>query len=153
MKPEVAIYTDGACSGNPGPGGWGAVLLFGGHEKEISGSAAKTTNQRMEMYAAVRALRELKRPCRVKLYSDSAYLINAFTLGWLENWQRNGWLNARKDPVKNKDLWQKLLELSQKHEIEWIKVKGHSDDELNNRCDALARQAIQASGNGVGSCR
>lgn len=143
MKPEVEIYTDGACSGNPGPGGWAAVLLFGPHKKEISGFVAETTNQRMEMYAAVKALSELKRPCRVKLYSDSAYLINAFTLGWVENWQRNGWLNAKKEPVSNKDLWKKLIRLNEKHEVEWIKVAGHSDNELNNRCDALARQAIK----------
>jgi len=140
----VEIYTDGACSGNPGPGGWGAILLYGPHEKEISGFEAMTTNQRMELTAAIKALESLKRPCRVKLYSDSAYLINAFTQGWIENWRRNGWLNAQKKPVSNADLWRRLEDLAEIHEIQWIKVKGHSDNKYNNRCDALARAAIEA---------
>lgn len=142
LKPEVEIYTDGACSGNPGPGGWGAILLYGPHEKELSGFEANTTNQRMELLAAIKALEALKQPCQVKLYSDSAYLINAFTQGWIENWQRNGWLNAKKEPVSNADLWRRIIDLAEVHDIKWIKVKGHSDNKLNNRCDALARGAI-----------
>ena len=138
----VRVYTDGACSGNPGPGGWGAVLLYGGHEKEISGGEEKTTNQRMELQAAISALELLKEPCHVALHSDSAYLVNAFNQRWFDKWQRNGWLNSKKQPVENRDLWEKLLELSGKHTIDWIKVRGHSDDELNNRCDKLAREAV-----------
>lgn len=139
----MEIYTDGACSGNPGPGGWAAVLLFGSHQKEISGYEPDTTNQRMELLAAIKGLQSLNRPCRVKLYSDSAYLINAFTLGWIENWQRNGWLNSKREPVSNADLWHDLVELAEQHDIDWIKVKGHSDNKFNNRCDALARAAIE----------
>ncbi|MBP2017077.1 ribonuclease HI [Symbiobacterium terraclitae] len=141
---EVVIYTDGACSGNPGPGGWGAVLLAGEHRKELSGFHPHTTNNRMEIQAAISALRALKYPCRVKLYSDSAYLINAFRQNWLENWQRNGWVNSRKEPVENQDLWRELLEAARPHEVEWIKVKGHADNAENNRCDELARAAIAA---------
>ncbi|NMB20197.1 MAG: ribonuclease HI [Firmicutes bacterium] len=144
MKPQVTLYTDGACSGNPGPGGWGAILLYGPHEKELSGFEAHTTNQRMELLAAIKGLESLKKPCRVKLSSDSAYLINAFTQGWVENWQKNGWLNAKKEPVSNSDLWKRLIDLARTHDIDWIKVKGHSDNALNNRCDALARGAIEA---------
>jgi len=139
---EVIIYTDGACSGNPGPGGYGAILRYGEHEKEISGGEKNTTNQRMELLAAIVALEQLKYPCRVKLHSDSAYLINAFKQNWFANWRRNGWLNSKKEPVQNRDLWERLWVLSQKHEIEWIKVKGHADDDLNNRCDRLAKEAI-----------
>lgn len=142
MKKEVSIYTDGACSGNPGPGGWAAILKYREHEKEIWGSEEKTTNQRMELTAAIRALSVLKEPCRVKLYSDSAYLVNAFHQKWFERWKTNGWLNSQKKPVENQDLWLKLLALSAIHEIEWIKVKGHSDNHYNNRCDQLARRAI-----------
>ncbi len=140
---EVEIYTDGACSGNPGPGGWAAVLLYNGHRREISGYAADTTNQRMELTAALKALKVLKEPCRVRLYSDSAYLINAFLKNWFASWERNGWVTKGKTPVVNQDLWRELLSLSRKHEVEWIKVKGHSDNELNNRCDELAREAIK----------
>ncbi|MDI9441599.1 MAG: ribonuclease HI [Firmicutes bacterium] len=143
MRQTVEIYTDGACSGNPGPGGWAACLMFGPHYKEISGFVKNTTNQRMELMAAIRGLEQLKRKCRVRLYSDSAYLINAFTRGWIENWQKNGWVNARRQPVANDDLWRQLVQLAEKHEIEWIKVKGHSDNEYNNRCDALARSEIE----------
>jgi len=142
---EVMIYTDGACSGNPGPGGWGAVLLFGGHRREASGYCPATTNQRMELTAAREALGLLKEPCRVTLHSDSAYLINAFLQGWLEKWQRNGWKNARREAVENQDLWQDLLALAKTHQIRWVKVPGHADNELNNRCDALARAAIEAN--------
>lgn len=136
------IYTDGACSGNPGPGGWAAVLRTGGHRREISGREPHTTNQRMELTAAARALGTLKYPCRVTLYSDSAYLVNAFRQDWLSRWERNGWRNAQKEPVDNQDLWLELLRLSKIHDVTWLKVSGHSGDEMNERCDALARAAI-----------
>ena len=139
---RVIIFTDGACSGNPGPGGWGAVLLYGAHRKEMRGYAANTTNNRMELLAAVEALQALKQPCIVDLYSDSAYLINAWQQNWLKNWQRNGWKNAKKQAVENQDLWQQLLALARVHQVVWHKVKGHSDNEENNRCDELARLAI-----------
>ncbi len=139
----VEIYTDGACSGNPGPGGWGAILKYGDIEKEISGYEENTTNNRMELIAAIEALKLLKRPCRVHLYSDSAYLVNAFNNNWVQQWNKNGWINAKRDEVKNKGLWQQLLELSRIHEITWIKVKGHSDNEYNNRCDRLANAEIE----------
>lgn len=135
---EVEIYTDGACSGNPGPGGWAAVLVSGGREKEISGGQESTTNNRMELTAAIEALKRLKKPCSVHLYSDSAYLVNAFLLGWLESWKRNGWKNSTKQQVSNMDLWLDLDQMSAMHKITWCKVKGHSDHEYNNRCDALA---------------
>ncbi|HEX3048269.1 MAG TPA: ribonuclease HI [Bacillota bacterium] len=141
----VEIYTDGACSGNPGPGGWGAILICEGTEKEISGQESPTTNQRMELKAAIEALSTLKYPCEVKLYSDSAYLINAFEKKWIPNWLRNGWRNSQGKPVENQDLWRRLLELSGVHRIEWIKVAGHQDNVYNNRCDQLARTAIQKS--------
>lgn len=146
---EVTIYTDGACSGNPGPGGWGVVLMAGEHRRELSGYEPVTTNNRMEITAAIEALRALKAPCRVKLYSDSAYLVNAFRQRWLENWQRNGWVNARKQPVENQDLWQELLRVMAQHQVEWIKVKGHADNPYNNRCDELARKAIASKGTAV----
>ena len=139
---EVIIYTDGACSNNPGPGGWGAILIYGDHRKELSGYEEETTNQRMELTAAIKALEALKIPCRVKLHSDSAYLINCFRQGWYKKWVENGWRNAKNQSVENQDLWQRLLELDSFHEIEWIKVKGHSDDPLNERADQLATSAI-----------
>ncbi|MDO4733279.1 MAG: ribonuclease HI [Bacillota bacterium] len=139
---QVQIYTDGACSGNPGPGGWGCILLSGSLRKEMNGGERITTNQRMELTAAVEALRALKQPCQVELYSDSAYLINGFNQRWLVNWQRNGWMNSKKQPVENQDLWKELLRLSQIHHVQWRKVKGHAGDELNERCDALARSGI-----------
>ncbi|MFD1396394.1 ribonuclease HI [Kroppenstedtia eburnea] len=139
---EVTIYTDGACSGNPGPGGWGAVLIHGDRRKEITGGSRQTTNNRMELTAALEALRNLKQPCRVKLHTDSAYLANCFKQKWYVNWERRGWVNSRNEPVENKDLWQELLREVRKHEVEFVKVKGHSDVELNNRCDELAREAI-----------
>ncbi len=142
MKKEVIIYTDGACRGNPGPGGWGALLVYGGREKEIYGRAAETTNQRMELTAAIKGLQCLREPCSVRLYSDSAYLVNAFNQGWLSRWQRNGWKTKAGQPVGNQDLWQELLQLSRRHDVKWHKVAGHSTDERNNRCDALARKAI-----------
>ncbi len=141
--PEVTIYTDGACSGNPGPGGWGCVLMSGDRQKQLSGAAGETTNQRMELTAAVQALSALKVPCRVRLYSDSAYLINAFRQHWLDNWQKNGWLTSKKQPVENRDLWQELLRLSAIHQIEWLKVKGHAGVEQNEVCDSLARAAMK----------
>lgn len=139
---EVTIYTDGACSGNPGPGGWGAVLMYGEHRKEISGGDAHTTNNRMELTGPIEALELLKQPCKVRLYSDSAYLVNAFNQHWIANWQCNGWQTSQKKPVENKELWQRLLELCRTHEVEFIKVKGHADNAENNRCDELARAAI-----------
>ncbi|NMB46122.1 MAG: ribonuclease HI [Firmicutes bacterium] len=141
--PEVVIYTDGACSGNPGPGGWAALLMYGPREKEICGYEAHTTNQRMELLAAIKGLEALRRPCSVHLHSDSAYLINAFHRKWLDKWQHNGWLTVRKRPIENQDLWKRLVELTTQHEVQWVKVEGHSDDELNNRCDYLAKQAIK----------
>ncbi|MGI9860832.1 ribonuclease HI [Moorella naiadis] len=139
---QVTIYTDGACSGNPGPGGWGAVLIYGDKRKEISGGEPRTTNQRMEITAAIEALKALKEPCQVRLHSDSAYLINAFRQRWLDRWQRNGWQTINKKPVENQDLWQELLQLTTCHRVEWVKVRGHSDNAENNRCDELARAAI-----------
>lgn len=142
-RPQVEIYTDGACAGNPGPGGWAAVLKYQGKTKEISGFAAWATNQQMELRAAVEALKALKVPCRVKLYSDSAYLINAFQKGWVRRWVDNGWLTAKRHPVENQELWKELVELACLHDVEWIKVPGHSWSAGNNRADELARQALQ----------
>lgn len=142
-KPEVTIYTDGACSGNPGPGGWAAILRHGDTEREISGGEPHTTNQRMELRAAVEALKALKQPCRVLLHSDSAYLINCFKQRWYENWEKNGWKNKDKKPVENRDLWEDLLRLNRLHEIEWLKVAGHSGDPSNERCDELARREAE----------
>lgn len=140
---EVKIYTDGACSGNPGPGGWGAVLLYGVHKKEISGFVPDTTNNRMELTAAIQALAALKEPCKVDLFTDSAYLCNAINKAWLPNWQKNGWKNASKKPVENQDLWQMIVEQMSVHQVSFHKVKGHADNEFNNRCDALATGAVQ----------
>ena len=134
----VKIYTDGACKGNPGPGGWGAVLLWRDEERRLQGGEDDTTNNRMELTAAIMALEALKRPCAVELYSDSAYLVNAFSQEWIAKWQINGWRNARKEPVENRELWEKLLDLSRVHQISWRKVKGHSDNDYNNLCDAMA---------------
>lgn len=136
--PEVILYTDGACSGNPGPGGWGALLIWNGKEKELSGGEPDTTNNRMEMRAVIEGLRALKKPCHVKIHSDSALIINAFTKGWIANWQNKGWKRADKKPVENRELWEKLLQNTEPHKVSWIKVKGHSDDKLNNRVDELA---------------
>ena len=138
---HVIIYTDGSCSGNPGPGGWAAMLRYGPHERILSGAAPETTNNRMELTAALEALRALKEPCRVSLYTDSAYLVRAFNEGWLDNWQRKGWRTASKKSVENKDLWEGLLEQAMKHKVAWIKVKGHADNPLNNRVDELAVEA------------
>ncbi len=141
---EVTIYTDGACSGNPGPGGWGAILMYKGNKKEISGAKKDTTNNVMELTAVIEALKLLKYPCKVKLYSDSAYVVNAFLQHWVVNWQKNNWKTADKSDVKNKELWQELVDLTNTHNVTFIKVKGHSDNEYNNRCDELARKAIFA---------
>ena len=140
---EVIIYTDGACSGNPGPGGWGTILMYKDNKKEISGGMLDTTNNVMELTAVIEGLKLLKFPCKVKLYSDSAYVVNAFNEKWIYGWLKNGWRNASKEPVKNKELWQELYDLTKVHEVEFIKVKGHADNEYNNRCDELARNAIK----------
>lgn len=135
---NVVIYTDGACSGNPGPGGWGVVLQYGKAMKEMSGFDANTTNNRMELLAAIKGLSALKEPCVVDLFSDSAYLVNAWEKGWLNGWQKNGWKTSQKKPVENQDLWQEMLRLAGVHRVTWHKVKGHADNRWNNRCDELA---------------
>ncbi len=142
MKEEVIIYTDGACSGNPGPGGWGSILMYKNNTKEISGALKNTTNNVMELTAVIEALKLLKFKCKVKLYSDSAYVVNAFNQKWIYGWLKNGWKNSNKQPVKNKELWEELYTLTKTHEVEFIKVKGHADNEYNNRCDEMARNAI-----------
>ena len=140
---KVVIYTDGACSGNPGPGGWGAILMYKGTKKEISRAKNNTTHNVMELTAALEGLKMLKFPCEVELYSDSAYLVNGFLQGWIYNWQRNNWKTSNKEPVKNKEIWQELYKMTQIHEVKFIKVKGHADNDFNNRCDELARNAIK----------
>ncbi len=135
---EVTIYTDGACSGNPGPGGWGAILMLGENRKEISGGSENTTNNIMELTAVIEALKILKRPCKVNVYSDSAYVVNAFLQKWIYGWMKKGWKTAGGDPVKNKELWQELYGLTKIHEVTFNKVKGHADNEFNNRCDEMA---------------
>lgn len=134
----VTIYTDGSCSGNPGPGGWGAILMYGRHKKELSGGENPTTNNRMELSAVIAALEQLKEPCQVELYSDSTYVVNALEKGWAASWQKNGWRKADKKPALNADLWERLLELSRVHTIRLHWVKGHAENEWNNRCDELA---------------
>lgn len=141
-RKQVEIYTDGACSGNPGPGGWAAVLTYEGHEKEISGGETKTTNQRMELKAVYEALRGLKEPCDVVLHSDSAYVINCFKQKWYVGWRKNGWKNSKGDPVQNRDLWELLLSEVERHHVTFEKVKGHAGVEMNERCDELARAAV-----------
>ena len=138
---QVTIYTDGACSGNPGPGGWAAILLYNGREKVLSGGEAQTTNNRMELMAAIVALEALIRPCQVDLYSDSAYLINAFNQHWIEGWIKKGWKRGKNEPVKNRELWERLLKAAKPHQISWIWVKGHAGHPLNERCDQLATAA------------
>ena len=139
---EITIYTDGACSGNPGPGGWGAILMYKNNKKEISGGKKDTTNNVMELTAVIEALKLVKFPCKIKVYSDSAYVVNGFLQGWIYNWIKKNWRTADGSPVKNKELWEILYNFTKTHEIEFIKVKGHSDNEFNNRCDELARNAI-----------
>ncbi|HZA01297.1 MAG TPA: ribonuclease HI [Hyphomicrobiaceae bacterium] len=141
-RPDVAIHTDGACSGNPGPGGWGAVLASGAHRKELAGAEANTTNNRMELMAAIRALEALKRPSRVNIFTDSAYLRNGIT-SWIHTWKRNGWLTSERKPVKNADLWRRLDQALARHEIQWHWVKGHAGNSENERADELARAAIR----------
>ena len=134
----VTIYTDGACSGNPGPGGWGALLCYNGVEKELSGGAKQTTNNRMELTGVISALQALKEPCIVELYSDSKYVIDALEKGWAVSWRKRGWIKSDKKPALNSDLWEILLKLTEKHQLHYHWVKGHADNEYNNRCDALA---------------
>jgi ribonuclease HI len=142
-KPEVILYTDGACSGNPGPGGWGALLKYNDREKTLSGGETHTTNNRMEMKAVIEGLKALNKPCHVKIHSDSALIINAFTKGWIESWKKRGWKKSNKKPVENRELWEAIIAAGDPHTLEWIKVKGHSDNVLNNRVDALAVEASQ----------
>ena len=134
----VTLYTDGACSGNPGPGGWGAILEYKGHEAEFSGGEENTTNNRMELTAVIQGLKALKEPCTVELYSDSKYVIDALEKGWAEGWQKRGWIKSDKKPALNPDLWETLLELSRVHTLRYHWIKGHADNPKNNRCDELA---------------
>jgi ribonuclease HI len=138
---SIEIWTDGACSGNPGPGGWGAVLKTGDTEKELSGGEAATTNNRMELMAAIEALNALKKPCQVRLHTDSKYVMDGLTK-WMANWKRRGWKTAENKPVKNVDLWQALDEAAKRHQVEWVWVKGHAGDTMNERADQLARDGI-----------
>ena len=138
MMKQVSIYTDGACSGNPGPGGWGAILEWNGREKELSGGERETTNNRMELSGVIFALSALKEPCAVDLYTDSKYVFDAVDKGWVYTWRKNGWRKADKKPALNVDLWERLLPLLGKHSVTWHWVKGHAENEKNNRCDALA---------------
>ena len=142
MNKKVIIYTDGACSGNPGKGGWASILIYKGIEKEISGGELSTTNNRMELMAVIKGLQALKESCDVIVYSDSNYVVNPFNEGWINSWVMQCWRTADKSPVKNVDLWEILLKLTTEHKVQFIKVKGHSDNEKNNRCDLLARQEI-----------
>jgi len=135
---EVTIYTDGACSGNPGPGGWGAILIYGEKRREMSGGEAKTTNNRMELMAVISALEALKEPCRVTVYSDSKYVVDAMKLGWAKGWQKRGWMKADKTPAKNPELFERLLNLCERHTVTFVWVKGHESNALNNRCDEMA---------------
>ena len=139
---KVELYTDGACSGNPGKGGYGGILIYKGIEKEYSGFAENTTNNRMELTAVIMGLKMLKEPVEIDIYSDSAYTVNAFLEGWIENWINNNWRTAGKKPVQNVELWQELLELIRPHKVTWHKVKGHADNAYNNRCDKLATGEI-----------
>ena len=134
----VTLYTDGACSGNPGPGGWGCILEYNGVQKELSGGEAETTNNRMELTAVIKGLEALKESCIVELYSDSKYVIDALQKGWAVSWQQKGWRKADKKPALNPDLWERLLELAQRHTLRYHWVKGHADNPMNNRCDELA---------------
>ncbi len=140
---EVSIYTDGACSGNPGPGGYGTILVYGSKEKELSEGYVATTNNRMELTAAIVGLQALREPCRVTLYSDSKYLVDAVTLGWAKKWKQNGWKRNSKEAAANPDLWEQLLQLIEIHQVEWVWVKGHAGHPMNERCDRLAVAATQ----------
>lgn len=143
QRRTVDVYTDGACSGNPGPGGWAAILKYGQHAKEISGGMSHTTNNRMELFAVISALGALKEPCRVRVHSDSTYVVNAFNKDWISGWQKNGWKTSDKKPVENQDLWRLLLIAMRKHEVTFHKVPGHADHPENNRCDELAKMEVQ----------
>lgn len=145
QRPEVIIYTDGACEGNPGPGGWAALLIAGRHMKELAGGSSYTTNNRMELRAAIAALKALKRPCKVTLYTDSQYLQRGIT-EWLPKWRRNGWRTVQKGHVRNQDLWQELAALLDTHEIEWCWTRGHAGDPYNEYVDRLAREAVRTYG-------
>jgi ribonuclease HI len=147
-EPEVLLVPDGAVSGNPGPGGWGVVLVKGGHRRELSGGEPHTTNNRMELRAVIEGLNALKRPCRVRVQCDSTYVVDAHRKGWLRNWQRNGWRTAARKPVENQDLWQDLLAAEARHEISWELVKGHAGHELNERADELAVAARDRAARG-----
>ena len=142
-RKKVVLYTDGACSGNPGPGGYGAILIYKGIEKEISGGELNTTNNKMEIMAVIKGLENIKEPCDVTVYSDSAYVVNTIEKGWIYSWQRNNWVKSDKSVVKNIDLWKKMLEFMKIHNIAFVKVKGHADNEYNNRCDKLAVMETQ----------
>ncbi len=139
---KVDLYTDGACSGNPGVGGWGAILIYNGHEKELSGYCKDTTNNRMELFAVIQGLKQLNQPCEVTVFSDSAYVCNAFLENWITDWQANNWRTKSKDKVKNDDLWKLLLMQMEDHKVSFVKVKGHADNAYNNRCDKLATGEI-----------
>ncbi|MGH7390666.1 MAG: ribonuclease HI [Candidatus Rokuibacteriota bacterium] len=141
---DVIVYTDGACSGNPGPGGWAAIILEGGKERVVSGAEPRTTNQRMELLAAIEGLAAIPARRRVRLHSDSAYVVNCFRDRWWERWERSGWVNAGKQPIANRDLWERLLAENRRHDVVWVKVAGHSGEPLNERVDALARAAMAA---------
>lgn len=141
---KVIIYTDGACSGNPGPGGYAAVLMYNGSEKEIVGAEKNTTNNKMEMMAVIKGLEALKFPCEVTIYSDSSYVVDSIEKGWIYGWKKKGWIKSDKKPVKNVELWERLLELMNIHKVSFVKVKGHADNEYNNRCDKLAVNAIKS---------
>ena len=145
---NVTIYTDGACSGNPGPGGYGAILMYGSHKKELSGGDANTTNNRMELMGVITALKALNRPCQVDLYTDSQYVVNAIEKGWARKWQANGWMRNRKDKALNPDLWQMLLDLLEVHQVTFHWVKGHAENPYNNRCDELAVEESHKYKNG-----
>ncbi len=140
---KVTIYTDGACSGNPGPGGYAGILMYNGYEKTVFGGDENTTNNRMEMLAVINSLNALKEYCEVDLYSDSQYVVDAFNKGWLFAWKAKGWRTANKTEVKNVDLWEELIRLTTKHKVNFIKVKGHADNEYNNKCDEIARKQIE----------
>lgn len=142
-RKQVTIYTDGACSGNPGPGGWGCILQYGAHKKEMNGFMAGTTNNRMELLAAISGLGALKEPCDVTLYSDSNYLVKAFNEHWIDNWKKKNWIKSDGKPVENQDLWAILVLQTKKHHVNFVWVKGHASNPGNNRCDELAREAIE----------
>ncbi len=144
-KPTVELWTDGACSGNPGPGGWAAVLLSGDKERELVGLDPATTNNRMELQAVIEGLAALDRPCRVTVHIDSTYVMHAITKNWIAGWQRRGWKTAAKTPVANRELWERLLGELGRHEVSWVKVKGHAGVDLNERCDGLAVAAARAA--------